>query len=148
MVKNVTDYMLRNAFNMIATNANRTMITSGVNVSDENVIRSIQEKVVTKVVGSTLICKDGTEAELVSPMPCMYWKCLTTADKNGVATLSNPIGALIVTSDEINYCLGLIGTSDEFEIRLQVGDNEIRMNKTFINITGNHLVINGLEYKG
>lgn len=147
MTKTFTDHDLRKAFGMAVNNVNRSATSQGTSISDENTIRSIQEKLVTKVVGSTLICNDGTEAELVSPVPCMYWKCLAAADDTGVATLSNPIGALIVTSDEINYCLGLIGTSDEFEVRISIGSNEIRCNKDYININANHLVFNGLEYK-
>lgn len=145
MTKVVTDHMIREALSKVVHNANRA--PTGATPETQNLIRTMEEKLVTKVCNTTMICSDGTEAELVSPMPCLYWKCMTTPDANGIATLQNPVGALIVTSDDINYCLGIIGKSNEFEIRMKVGDNEVRVNNNFINIATNHLVINGLETK-
>ena len=143
MTKTVTDYMLREALNKVVTRAN--LSSTGATPATENNIRTMQEKLITKVCNNTMICDDGTEAELVSPIPCLYWKCTVKPDDKGIATLSTPIGALIVTSDEINYCIGIIGKSNEFEVRLQVGNNEVRINNSFVNITANHFVVNGLE---
>ena len=143
MTKTVTDYMLREALNKVVNRAN--LRADGATPATDNNIRTMQEKLITKVCNTTMICDDGTEAELVSPIPCLYWKCTAKPDSNGIATLSTPIGALIVTSDEINYCIGIIGKSNEFEVRIQVGSNEIRMNNNYVNITANHFVLNGLE---
>lgn len=144
MTKNVTNYMLRQALGNVVRHAQHSNTTS-INTDSENSLHSLMEKVVVKVCNNTLICEDGTEAQLVSPIPGLFWKCTTKADENGIITLKKPIGALIITSDEINYCLGIIGQSNEFEVQIKLGKNNIRVNNMFVNISGNHVVCNGVE---
>lgn len=139
MVKTITDHMVRQALTTVVHNA--TVNRNGDNGITDNLVHSLQEKVVIRVEGNTLVCEDGTRCELVSPQPCTYWKCLTTGN------LQKKVSALVLTSNDINYCLGLLGNcGDEFEVRFQVGLNEVRVNKDFININSKNIVINGLPF--
>ena len=52
---------------------------------------------------------------------------------------------LFINDGDTSYCIGVNGATDEFEIRMQVGNNEIRLNNTFLNITAPHITKNGLE---
>jgi hypothetical protein len=148
MVKTVTNEMVRRALNDVVTHAQHTStISRGVQRGEDNKIDALMEKVVTKVSGNTLICEDGTEATLVSPLPCLFWRCINTPDDKGVATLRKPVGALIITSNEINYCLGIIGESSEFEVFIRVGRSHLKVNSHFISLMSKHLVLNGIEEK-
>jgi hypothetical protein len=41
--------------------------------------------------------------------------------------------------------LGVSGSCPEFEVRLQVGDSEVRLNEQFLNIVSGHVIRNGIE---
>lgn len=100
---------------------------------------------IIKVDGSKMITENGTKAELFSPMPCLFWKCTTTPDSKGVATLRTPIQGLFITDGNTTYCLGITGASDEFEVRFHVGGSEVRLNNEWLNLVSKHIVQNGVE---
>ena len=100
---------------------------------------------IIKVNNTILITDQGTRAEMFNPAPCFYWKCTGRPDSNGDIILRNPLKGLFIHDGGNSYCLGVAGGSDEFEPRLQVGDNEIRLNNLFLNISAAHIIKNGLE---
>ena len=119
-------------------------ITETTTSEDSNTL-TIQEKKIVKVKTTTMICSDGTQAELYNPLPGTFWKCLGTPDTNGIITLKNQLTGLILTDGNKSYCIGVKGNTNEFELRCVIGKNEVRLNKTFLNIVASSLVKNGLE---
>lgn len=115
-------------------------------LEEEGTVAIVTAKI-TKVQGDTVITENGDKARLFNPFPCVYWKCTATPDSNGVATLKNKLDGLFLNDGSNLYCLGVSGASDEFEVRFQVGTNEIRMNNNFVNVKTPHYVVNGMEVK-
>ena len=141
--------MFRKALNIAANNTTDTtgtMVATTQSTGKDTGV-SLSVKKIVKVRSSVMICEDGTEATLFSPIPCLFWKCVARCDDKGIATLGKKIEGLILSADDKNYCLGINGASDEFETRMQVGKNEVRINNDFLNLMAEHVVINGLEYK-
>lgn len=141
--------MFRKALNIAANNPDgidKNLLAPNI-TSNNNVNISLGIKRIKKIKSSVMICEDGTEAPLFSPMPGLYWKCIARCDDNGVATLAKKVEGLILSLDGNSYCLGISGATDEFEVRMQVGQNEVRLNDDFLNLAAQHVVINGLEYE-
>jgi len=147
----ITNEMLRKQFAKTVEVSRQYTITQNRNTStqvlDDRITTTVDVANIVKIQGNTVITEQGTKAELFNPMPCLFWKCMGTPDKNGVITLKNKLRGLFIKDNENTYCLGIDGASDEFEVRFQVGTNEIRINNSFININTQHLVINGVEEK-
>lgn len=141
----ITNYSLQKKLSEVNRHVNR--ITSGTSsstgTSDEGTI--FMEKTITKVKDNKLICEDGTEAVLYSPLPGLFWKCLGTTNNDGVIILQKKLTGLFLGDGVDTYCLGVNGDTDEFELRMVSGKSEIRFNSTFLNIVTEHLVKNGLE---
>lgn len=149
MSKVITKYELQKQLHTVNKYSKTiTGVSSPVAVASSESVNFVEKNIV-KIRSNNVITEDGLEYPLFSPLPCVYWKCLTPADKNGVSTLKTKILGLFIINEEKDkgYCIGISGYSDEFELRLQVGSNEIRFNNTFLNIVTNHLVKNGLEEK-
>lgn len=155
MVRNITPYMLRKQINMmqeqsqsvrgISTNTG-TKYNTGNNTSQENKI-SMVTKNITQMLGDTLIADDGSKARLLSPIPGMSFTCLGVANNQGIITLEKPFQAVFITDNVDTVCLGVSGLTDEFELVYSAGENEIRINKEFVNIKSKHLIKNGVEVK-
>lgn len=146
----VTNYMILQKLAEV-NKKTRSLPTSSssqkVNFLDEEGTVSLFVEKIVKVNGDTVISEKNKKARLYNPMPCLFWKCTVTPDTNGVATLSKPLEALFIDDGSNVYCLGVMGSSDEFEVRFHVGDNEIRLNKNFLNIKAKTITQNGLEVK-
>lgn len=152
MSKNVTNHMLRKQFAETIEASRQYLIknsgTSGTGTAslvDDKISTTVTVMNIVKVQGNYVITDNGDKAELFNPMPCLFWKCVGSADKNGVITLRNRLKGLFISDDTSIYCLGVSGQSDEFEVRMQVGDNEVRLNNLFLNLSAPHIVKNGLE---
>lgn len=107
----------------------------------------ISEKQILQVKGDTLIAADGTHAKLYNPLPGINWSCTGVADTNGVFTLNTPLTALILTFGDNNYCLGVTGDTEEFEVKINIDEQEITVNQDYINISYERLVEQGVERK-
>ena len=146
----VTNHMLRQKIaeiNQKVRYSNTASNGTHYSALDEEGTVLIVEKRITRVQGDTMICEDGTKAKLYSPMPCLHWKCLTPPDNKGISTLRKPLNGLFLDDGTNTYCLGVDGLSDEFEVRLQVGTNEVRLNNLFLNLNAPSIVKNGVETK-
>ena len=117
---------------------NTSSSSGGSNISIFNIV---------KIKDNTMITDNGIKAELFSPMPCLHWKCLTDADSTGVITLKTKLKGLFINDGSNYYCIGISGSSDEFEVRLQVGTSEVRLNKDFLNLVSPLISKNGVELK-
>lgn len=145
MTKTITKEVLKKklAGVQLGTGYNRSA-TSGNNGSEE--VSFIFEKQIVKIKNDTVITNDGITARLFSPLPCLHWKCLVSPNSAGECVLENALtGLFVVDSDNTYYCIGVNGNSSEFELRIQFGSSEVRMNKDFLNVVTKHLVKNGLE---
>lgn len=127
----------------ISTN---TSTTSQTNTTQENKL-SLVTKNITQVLGDILVADDGSKAKLLSPIPGMSYTCLGVANNQGVITLEKPFQAVFITDGVDTVCLGVSGVTDEFELVYTAGENEIRINKEFVNIKSKHLIKNGVEVK-
>ena len=126
----------------ISTTGNTTNTTEQ---GDELVPVSLTEKEIDRVQGEEFIAKDNTRAKLYFPIPCLQWRCLGAISNNGLITLEKPIKGLFISDGGQSYLLGVTGETDEFEILLKVGENEIRLNNLFLNMKADLFVANGLE---
>ena len=146
MSKPITNAMLIKKFSEVNRKVRlRDKITASNNVTTANPdtidsIVCVVEKVV-RVEGDTLITDTGRRGKLFNPMPCLHWKCLTTGN------LRKPFNALFLYDGVNNYCVGVDGASDEFEVRFQVGTNEVRLNNLFLNMVAPTIARNGVEVK-
>ena len=147
---NVTNHMLRKKFAETVEQSRQYMKVQHskdgtVSLDDRiNTVLSVED--VVRVQGDYVITSSGTKAQLFSPMPCLYWKCTgSNVDGNGVVTLKNKLKGLFVSDGSNTYCLGVNGYSDEFELLMQVGTNEVRLGNLFLNLTAPHVVVNGVE---
>lgn len=149
MSRTITNHMLRKKIGYVNKQA-RNSTSSTVNSTsggDEKIGTSLETHRIVRIRGDTMITEEGIESVLYSPMPCLFWKCLAPTDNKGVCILSKPLDGLFVNDGDHVYCLGVSGASDEFEVRMQVGTNEVRLNNSFLNLNAGHLVVNGLEKK-
>ena len=145
----VTNHMLRQKIAEI-NRKTRYISTGSGGASTSSALREegtvlLSEKKIVAVQGDYMISEDGVKSKLYNPMPCLHWKCLVSPDSNGKMVLSKQLTGLFVTDGADSYCLGVSGSSDEFEVRFQVGTNEVRLNNTFLNLNASHIVKNGLE---
>ena len=126
----------------ISTSSNNMNTTEQ---GDELVPVSITEKEIDRVQGDEFIAKDNTRGKLYFPIPCLQWRCLGVVNSSGMITLEKPIRGLFLSDGGKSYLLGVTGETDEFEILLKVGENEIRLNNLFLNMKADLFVANGLE---
>jgi len=153
MVETITNAMLRKALNQ-ATRGVTVNPTTNVNTNtndtpeaDTPTIKITTKKVDRAKGSTTLICKDGTHLPIYT-LPGLYYKCLAPADeKTGISILSEELTALVLSVDDKNYCIGVRGATSDFEIRLHIAKNELRLNQEFFSLITEHLVVNGLEVK-
>ena len=153
MARNITPYMLKKQLHIVNQESQiiRGISTSTANnavnnAEDKHGVDLVQKKV-TQVQGDTLIAEDGSKAHLLSPIPGMAWTCLGVASNTGLVTLEKPFQAYFLTDGVDTVCLGVTGLTDEFELSFKAGDNEVRVNKEFVNIKTKHLIKNGVEQK-
>lgn len=118
--------------------------SGGYSANEEDKVTFFEQEI-TKVINNTVITSDNVKAKLYNPLPCFFWKCIGVANNDGVIILEKPIRGLFLSDGEDTVCLGVDGDTNEFELRIVVGENEIRVNETFLNIVTKHLIINGLE---
>ena len=125
----------------------KTINVVGSTSSDSSSSISLKEKKITKIQGNKVICSDGLKAPLFSPMPCLFWKGNKDDGKNGVISLSNSLTGLFIIDEHTDkaYCIGIQGHSDEFEVRIQIGKTELRMNNVYSSLKAKHIIKNGLE---
>lgn len=143
----ITNYMIQKKLAYINQQSRQlnSTVQSRVNPITEEGTVELREETITQVKGDVMITREGSRGRLFSPMPCLHWKCTATPDGNGVMTLKSPVKGLFLDDGVDTYCLGVDGASDEFEVRLHVGDGEVRLNNSFLNIKSSHIVRNGLE---
>ena len=145
----VTNEMLRKQFAKTVEASRQYILTTSKNtgtpILDNKISTSISIANIVKIKENMVYTDTGLVAELFNPMPCLFWKCTGTPDKNGLITLQKPIRGLFIEDDGDAYCLGVTGASDEFEVRFHVGENEVRLNDLFLNMKARSIVINGLE---
>lgn len=132
--------------------SNSIPVSTGSSTGNSNTINETETdklilttKTITKINGTKCITSDGTSAELFNPLPGVFWKCMGNPDTKGNITLQKKLTGLFIISESNSYCLGVQGDTDEFELRIVLGKNELRINKTFLNIISEHIVKNGLE---
>lgn len=144
----VTNHMLRKKMaqvNQAVRTYNPIMNNTQSSIPDEETGIQISTEKITAIQSDTVITDKGSKAKLFNPIPCLHWKCMNTPDASGVMQLRNSLEGLFIDDGVNKYCIGVSGTSEEFEIRLQVGTNEVRLNNLFLNISTSHFVLNGLE---
>lgn len=118
-----------------------------VNVLDEEGTIAVFTQKIVKVEGENVITDKNQKARLFSPVPCLHWKCTVSPDSNGVATLTKSLDGLFLNDGTNIYCIGVSGSSEEFEVRFHVGENEVRLNNNFLNLKAKTITKNGLEVK-
>lgn len=106
---------------------------------------TLVEKTIEKVQGDTMIAVDGTKAKLFNPIPGMKWKCTGVAGSDGTFTLEQQLTGLFLTVGNTSYCLGVTGDTKEFEVSINVDEQEITLNQNYINISYDRLVEQGVE---
>lgn len=144
----ITDYDLKKKLAEIQKQSRYTNIVSnkqGGGLLEEPGTVALTVENIIKVNGDYVITDKGNKAQLFNPAPCIFWKCISKPDNNGDITLKKALKGLFINDGSSIYCLGVAGASDEFEPRLHVGNNEIRLNNSFLNISAPHLIINGVE---
>ena len=149
----VTNHMLRKKLgevqqqSQVGVRGISTPSTTSTAGGDNNDASSfiLTEKQVVTVQGEYMICKDGTKAKLLSPLPGISWRCTSPVGSQGIIALEKPFTGLIISDGSVSYCLGVSGDTSEFELLFKIGDNEIRINDLFINLNTNLFVKNGLE---
>lgn len=155
MKRNITNHMLRKQLHMvqqesqtirgISSYTGNTTITNNSN-NNENTFKMVT-KDIAQIKGDTLIANDGTTARLLSPIPGLKYNCLGVANTQGSITLEKPLQAVFLSDGVDTVCLGVSGETNEFELVYTAGENEIRINKEFVNIKTKHLIKNGVEVK-
>jgi hypothetical protein len=142
----VTNHMLRQKIAEInrKTRYIHTDGKQGTALDDEGTVL-VYETTTSKVKDNMFILDNGKRARLYNPCPGVYWKCIGKARTDGVVVLSNPLGVLVLDDGDSLYVLGVSGSCPEFEVRLQVGDSEVRLNNEFLNIVSGHVIRNGIE---
>ena len=106
---------------------------------------TLVEKTIEKVQGDTMIAVDGTKAKLFNPIPGMKWKCTGVASSDGTFALEQQLTGLFLTVGNTSYCLGVNGDTKEFEVSINVDEQEITLNQNYINISYDRLVEQGVE---
>ena len=106
---------------------------------------TLVEKTITQVQNDTMIAVDGTKAKLFNPIPGLKWKCTGVASSDGTFTLEQPLTGLFLTVGNNSYCLGVNGDTKEFEVSIDVDEQEITLNQNYINISYDRLVEQGVE---
>ena len=147
----VTNHMLRKKLgevqqqSQIGIRGISTPTNTGTGNGGDTIEYTLTEKQITTGQGEFMVCKDGTKAKLMSPVPGLKWRCTSPVGSQGIIALEKPLTGLIISDGSTSYCLGVLGDTNEFELLLQVGSNEIRINDLFINLNTKLLVKNGLE---
>lgn len=144
----VTNHMLRKKMAQVnqavkAYSDTRSKVQGTMQEEEGEILISTEK--ITAIQSDMVITENGAKCKLFNPLPCLHWKCMNTPDSSGVMQLRNPLEGLFVDDGVNKFCLGVSGTSEEFEIRLQVGTNEVRLNNLFLNISTPHFVLNGME---
>ncbi len=149
MPEMVTKYMLQKQLAHVSRETRNGIsgISSNTSSSEADEIAPwfVLEKKINKVQGDEFIATDGTRGKLYYPFPCLKWRCLGVTGSNGIITLEQELTGLFVSDGKKSYCLGVWGDTKEFEVLLQVGNNEIRLNNLFLNVKADMYVANGLE---
>lgn len=149
MVQNVTHEMLRQkilATNQAVKQSAITNVATGVATTESEM--TIEEKKITAVKTDNMICSDGTIAKILQPYPNMTFSAIGTPSNDGAVQLRTPFNAMVVKSGDTSYVMGLNhAVTDEFELKFKMDKNEIRINKDFISINANTLIVNGVEKK-
>lgn len=123
-----------------------TSSTSQYVAPDEQGAVTLSVQKIVAVETDMLIREDGKKAQLFS-MPGYYWKCTADIDAKGVSQLTEPITGLFIEDSNHCYCLGVTGATSEFEVRMHIGSNEVRLNNLFLNLNATHIAKNGVEEK-
>ena len=132
------------------TTINRTTRSTNNNSVGNQTVQTeitLVEKTIEKVQGDTMITVDGTKAKLFNPIPGMKWKCTGVASSDGTFTLEQQLTGLFLTVGNTSYCLGVNGDTKEFEVQINVDEQEITLNQNFINLSYERLVEQGVERK-
>lgn len=132
------------------TTINRTTRSTNNNSVGNQTVQTeitLVEKTIEKVQGDTMIAVDGTKAKLFNPIPGMKWKCTGVASSDGTFTLEQQLTGLFLTVGNTSYCLGVNGDTKEFEVQINVDEQEITLNQNFINLSYERLVEQGVERK-
>ena len=132
------------------TTINRTTRSTNNNSVGNQTVQTeitLVEKTIEKVQGDTMIAVDGTKAKLFNPIPGMKWKCTGVASSDGTFTLEQQLTGLFLTIGNTSYCLGVNGDTKEFEVQINVDEQEITLNQNFINLSYERLVEQGVERK-
>ena len=132
------------------TTINRTTRSTNNNSVGNQTVQTeitLVEKTIEKVQGDTMIAVDGTKAKLFNPIPGMKWKCTGVASSDGTFVLEQQLTGLFLTVGNTSYCLGVNGDTKEFEVQINVDEQEITLNQNFINLSYERLVEQGVERK-
>ena len=118
----VTTHMLRQMLAEVNEDVSHSLPVqgrTGITTSNGNDV-FLSTETITKVDGDTMITREGTKAKLYSPMPCLYWKCVSTPDKDGVITLRQPITGVFLNDGENAICLGVLNAELIADIGLDI----------------------------
>lgn len=144
----VTNHMLRKQLAVMSRetrNGVTGISTSTGNNNQEEVPLFLEEKQINRVQLDEFIAVDGTRAKLFLPMPCIKWRCTSQGTTTSMIQLEKELTGLFISDGKTAYLLGVWGDTHEFEVLLQSGENEIRLNNLFLNVKANLYVANGLE---
>ncbi len=106
---------------------------------------SVEIKKFNKIQNDYIIFNDNTKARIIQFIPGLKWKTTSKPDDKGVINLFKPLEATVLKVGGKRFVLGVKGESREFEYYLRSGDNEIRLNKNYISIDADHVVIKKKE---
>lgn len=149
----VTPYMLRQKLyevNQMSSNQNNVTApttANAVNTEEESSEVKLYKLRITKVQGNTMIANDNTKWLMYNSIPGVEWTCTGLTTGNGVCTLEHPFDAIGISDGTINYILGLLGATDEFEVRIISSNTKVQVQKEFVSVQTPHLLKNGIEEK-
>lgn len=151
----VTKYMLEKEFNQLMQNgagdkdANPgTTGSTNTNTNNKENTKSnvkVVEKKFNKIKNNNIICKDGTQAEILNPLPNITYTCTARNNTKQEQVLAETLTAKILQINNKQYVIGFKGQSEQLELRIDMGTTELRLTPKYTYLKTKHLIINGRE---
>lgn len=151
----VTKYMLEKEFNQLMQNGAGDKdanpgTTGGTNTNTNNKENTksnvkVVEKKFNKIHINNIICKDGTQAEILNPLPNITYTCTARNNTKQEQVLAETLTAKILQINNKQYVIGFKGQSEQLELRIDMGTTELRLTPKYTYLKTKHLIINGRE---
>lgn len=152
----VTKYMLEKEFNQLMQNGageQKNVNTGGTTTNNTTTNKdttseskiNVMEKQFNKIQDNNIICKDGTQAEILNPLPNITYTCTARNNTKQEQVLAETLTAKILQINNKQYVIGFKGQSEQLELRIDMGTTELRLTPKYTYLKTKHLIINGRE---